>query len=54
MIGYRVTPAEGLQVDEVYIPGDVYKSRILQLLHNRYSIDYNECMEDIYVASIID
>jgi cytochrome P450 len=21
--GYRVTPAEGLQVDEVYIPGDV-------------------------------
>lgn len=38
MIGYRVTPAEGLQVDEVYIPGDVNVLVPTQLIqaHERY------------------
>jgi cytochrome P450 len=31
--GYRVTPPEGLQVDEVYIPGDVNVIVPIQLIH---------------------
>jgi len=31
--GYRVTPAEGLQVDEVWIPGDVNVFVPFQVLH---------------------
>ncbi|KAL4968677.1 cytochrome P450 [Aspergillus stella-maris] len=39
--GYRVTPAEGLQVDEVYIPGDVNVFVPTQLLQTdeRYYVD---------------
>ena len=31
--GYRVTPAEGLQIDEVFIPGDVNVWVPIQLIH---------------------
>lgn len=31
--GYRVTPSKGLQVDEVYIPGDVNVFVPVQLIH---------------------
>jgi cytochrome P450 len=31
--GYRVTPPEGLQVDEVYIPGDVNVFTPFELMH---------------------
>ncbi|EAA58076.1 hypothetical protein AN6101.2 [Aspergillus nidulans FGSC A4] len=39
--GYRVTPAEGLQVDEVYIPGDVNVFVPTQLIQTdeRYYVD---------------
>ncbi|KAL4924698.1 cytochrome P450 [Aspergillus undulatus] len=39
--GYRVTPAEGLQVDEVYVPGDVNVFVPTQLLQTdeRYYVD---------------
>lgn len=32
--GYRVAPAEGIQVDEVYIPGDFNVSFPVQLIQN--------------------
>lgn len=31
--GYRVTPSKGLQIDEVYIPGDVNVFVPMQLIH---------------------
>ncbi|KAL4749221.1 cytochrome P450 [Aspergillus terricola var. indicus] len=39
--GYRVTPAEGMQVDEVYIPGDVNVFVPTQLIQTdeRYYVD---------------
>ncbi|OJJ67356.1 hypothetical protein ASPBRDRAFT_200075 [Aspergillus brasiliensis CBS 101740] len=42
--GYRVTPAEGLQVDEVHIPGDVIAFVPMQLIqtHERYYEDAKE------------
>lgn len=42
--GYRVTPAKGLQVDEVYIPGDVNVFVPIQLIQTdeRYSKDAHQ------------
>lgn len=42
--GYRVTPDEGLQIDEVHIPGDVNVFLPVQLIqtHERYYQDANQ------------
>ena len=46
--GYRVTPAKGIQVDEVYIPGDVNVFVPVQLIQtdSRYWKDALEFIPD--------